>query len=258
MTDRPTASTITDTQLDQLYDRLEKLAKTIHAFPDANEAANLAHARAQRDEFIARAKRAEAAITIEPPTAATILAARHLDATEGRVQVDTIVDTATRAAIDRVLAYVTKAHNSPITPVDEPTTAAEVTALENRLRLAHQARRAKEHQLDGIRRALCDAGFMQDDDPYSHADLEDVIRQNAPDPAATEATELGKTTRVFAALHRSAETDVTRVIDLYERWVKAGPPIGVSMTGYCEWWHEHLAELHDAVRPPNDDPRRPA
>lgn len=52
-----------------------------------------------------------------------------------------------------------------------------VTTLERRLSLAHTARRAKEHQLDGIRRALCDAGFMQDDDPYGHADLADVIRQ---------------------------------------------------------------------------------
>ena len=48
---------------------------------------------------------------------------------------------------------------------------------QKRLHLAHQARRAKEHQLDGIRRALCDTGVIQDDDPYSHADLEDVIRQ---------------------------------------------------------------------------------
>lgn len=53
----------------------------------------------------------------------------------------------------------------------------QVGVLQNRLRLAHKARRAKEHQLDGIRRALCDAGFMEDDDPYSHADLADVIRQ---------------------------------------------------------------------------------
>ena len=53
----------------------------------------------------------------------------------------------------------------------------KVGELQNRLRLAHQARRAKEHQLDGIRRALCDAGFMDDDDPYSHADLAVVIRQ---------------------------------------------------------------------------------
>lgn len=50
-------------------------------------------------------------------------------------------------------------------------------ALEHRLRLAHAARRAKEHQLDDIRRALCDAGFMRDDDPYGHADLAGVIRQ---------------------------------------------------------------------------------
>jgi len=53
----------------------------------------------------------------------------------------------------------------------------QVGVLQKRLRLAHEARRAKEHQLDGIRRALCDADFMQDDDPYGHADLEDVIRQ---------------------------------------------------------------------------------
>lgn len=55
--------------------------------------------------------------------------------------------------------------------------ADPTAALEHRLRLAHQARRAKEHQLDDIRRALCDAEFMQDDDPYGHADLAGVIRQ---------------------------------------------------------------------------------
>lgn len=48
-----------------------------------------------------------------------------------------------------------------------------------RLDLAHQARRAKDDQLAGIRRALCDTGIIRDDDPYSHADLADVIRQNA-------------------------------------------------------------------------------
>ncbi|AQS70866.1 hypothetical protein [Streptomyces pactum] len=87
---------------------------------------------------------------------------------------------------------------------------------ETRLRLAHQARRAKEHQLDDIRRALCDIGFMDDDDPYSHADLAEVIRQNgralevneaneadtddltAPAPAATEATKPATTTAVAA------------------------------------------------------------
>lgn len=57
---------------------------------------------------------------------------------------------------------------------------------EHRLDLAHQARRAKEHQLDDIRRALCDAGYIRDDDPYSHADLADVIRQTAPAEATLD------------------------------------------------------------------------
>lgn len=40
-----------------------------------------------------------------------------------------------------------------------------------------------------------------------------------------------QTAVVLAALHRSAEADVTRVIDLYERWVKAGPPpIGAALS----------------------------
>ncbi|WP_371099899.1 hypothetical protein [Streptomyces sp. PU_AKi4] len=59
-----------------------------------------------------------------------------------------------------------------------PSQDTDPAVLQKRLRLAHQARRAKEHQLDDIRRALCDIGFMEDDDPYSHADLADVIRQN--------------------------------------------------------------------------------
>ncbi|EFE65772.1 predicted protein [Streptomyces viridosporus ATCC 14672] len=64
---------------------------------------------------------------------------------------------------------------------------------------------------------------------------------------APEAAEKEKTTRVFAALHRSAEEDVTRVIDLYEQWVKAGPPpLGVSLS---RWWDARLAELHDAINP---------
>jgi hypothetical protein len=53
----------------------------------------------------------------------------------------------------------------------------KVGELQQKLRLAHKARRAKEHQLDGIRRALCDAGFMEEEDPYGHADLDEVIRQ---------------------------------------------------------------------------------
>lgn len=76
----------------------------------------------------------------------------------------------------------------------------------------------------------------------------DMVKPSGP--AAIEATELATTTRVFAALHRSAEQDVSRVIDLYERWVKAGPPpLG---TPIARWWDARLAELHDAIRPLKD------
>lgn len=54
-----------------------------------------------------------------------------------------------------------------------------------------------------------------------------------------------KTTRVFAGLHKSAESDVSRVIALYEQWVAQGaPPLGVSMS---RWWDKKLAELHNAI-----------
>ncbi|WP_019328838.1 hypothetical protein [Streptomyces sp. TOR3209] len=57
-----------------------------------------------------------------------------------------------------------------------------------------------------------------------------------------------KTARVFAALHRSAEDTVTRVIALYEQWVKAGPPpLGTST---ARWWDARLVELHNAIQPP--------
>ncbi|MET9729647.1 hypothetical protein ABZZ79_02970 [Streptomyces sp. NPDC006458] len=63
------------------------------------------------------------------------------------------------------------------------------------------------------------------------------------------------TTRVTAALHRSAEEDLARVIAVYERWKQAGPPpIGTSLS--C-WWDERLAELHIAVHPPADESDTP-
>lgn len=94
------------------------------------------------------------------------------------------------------------------------------------------------------------------DDPTSDANFVRVYHPDEeqprcqPETAGTEETEREKTTRVFAALHRSAEQDVTRVTDLYERWVKAGPPpLGVSVS---RWWDARLAELHDAIRPSAD------
>ncbi|MFJ8054927.1 hypothetical protein [Streptomyces sp. NPDC096142] len=64
------------------------------------------------------------------------------------------------------------------------------------------------------------------------------------------------TTRVFAALHRSAEETVTRVISLYEQWVNAGPPpLGESM---ARWWDRRLAELHAAINGPVTEPGSPS
>ncbi|MDT0567887.1 hypothetical protein RM704_10465 [Streptomyces sp. DSM 3412] len=201
----------------------------------------------------------------------------------------------------------------------------ELAQCRRRNRLAHKARRAKEHQLDGIRRALCDIGAIQDDDPYSHADLEDVIRQagrldeltaavaadldsygededqhcgpvvppsfmdtirqdetaRVEHAAAVEAAtapawlreqiavavrsvlyqdlpgDMGQhvadavlavilpVTRITAALTRDSEAAVQRVIALYERWVKAGPPrLGTSL---ARSWDERLVELREAV-----------
>lgn len=53
------------------------------------------------------------------------------------------------------------------------------------------------------------------------------------------------TTRLLGDLHRSAHEDLARVIDLYERWCKAGPPpLGTSIS---RWWDERLLELRHAV-----------
>ncbi|MGW7688830.1 hypothetical protein ACWGMA_08040 [Streptomyces asiaticus] len=67
---------------------------------------------------------------------------------------------------------------------------------------------------------------------------------------APGATEMEKSARILSGLHRSTEADVTRVIELYEQWVKAGPPpLGTSAS---RWWDKRLAELHDAILPPTD------
>lgn len=52
-------------------------------------------------------------IRLEPPSGAVILAARHLDATEGPVQVGRILTDDDRSAINMVLRYVARAHNAP-------------------------------------------------------------------------------------------------------------------------------------------------
>lgn len=45
------------------------------------------------------------------------------------------------------------------------------------------------------------------------------------------------------------KTVLARLTALYERWVKAGPPLGVSMS---RWWDARLIELRDAITPPQE------
>jgi hypothetical protein len=86
--------------------------------------------------------------------------------------------------------------------------------------------------------------------------IRDALDQPEPAPAANEPPVDRQTALVLAALHRSAEADVSRVISLYERWVKAGPPpIGTSMS---RWWDIRLAELHDAILNQPTQPAPPA
>lgn len=103
----------------------------------------------------------------------------------------------------------------------------QVDELQNRLRLAHQARRAKEHQLDGIRRALCDAGFMEEDDPYGHADLEDVIRQAGElmGPLLAEVTaarKFAEEMRDFCSPHGVAADYADRLVEVMDRAKETG------------------------------------
>lgn len=102
--------------------------------------------------------------------------------------------------------------------------------------------------LAGISRAR-DAARLHGQGLLSTAELYAVIEAvDMPGPAVTETAELEKTARVFAALHQSAEQDVSRVIALYEQWVKAGPPpLGVPL---ARWWDKRLVELHDALDGP--------
>jgi hypothetical protein len=80
-------------------------------------------------------------------------------------------------------------------------------------------------------------------------------REAAPEQRRPETGPVDPTTtRVFAALYRSAEDTVTRVIDLVERWTAAGPPpIGTSM---ARWWDTRLVELRNAINPAPEQ-RRP-
>lgn len=98
----------------------------------------------------------------------------------------------------------------------------QVGLLQNRLRLAHRARRGKEHQLDDVRRALCDIGFMDDDDPYSHADLAEVIRQNGA--ALREVGEADGADAADLAAQRERDQLATVLAEVLRHFTERGYP----------------------------------
>lgn len=64
------------------------------------------------------------------------------------------------------------------------------------------------------------------------------------------------TCRITAGLARDSAAAVQRVIALYERWVKAGPPaLGTSVS---RSWDQRLIELRDAVLPDDVQARPPS
>ncbi|MCX4703898.1 hypothetical protein [Streptomyces sp. NBC_01373] len=79
-------------------------------------------------------------------------------------------------------------------------------------------------------------------DPELRRQLKAAVK--ALGTSETENAELRR-----ALVHCPHKEPVTRVIDLHERWVKAGPPpLGASL---ARWWDKRLVELHNAIRPPD-------
>ncbi|MET7713720.1 hypothetical protein [Streptomyces sp. NPDC005407] len=124
---------------------------------------------------------------------------------------------------------------------------------EHRLRLAHEARRAKAAQLDEIKRAMLDVGLMDDDDPYSHADLADVIRQTAA--GDRDAAEAGRDAlkKAHVALAEQAGKDqaaIGRVREFAADIERAG----WSQAAIAR---RILAELNPQEQPPGARPTHP-
>lgn len=106
---------LTETQAAAVRDAdLPRGARITREVIDEAVRQHVAEAHPTEEQAVPNPKR----ITIDAPNGATVLAARHLDATEGPVQVGSTVDTATRSAITVVLRYIAKAHNSPAAPAE--------------------------------------------------------------------------------------------------------------------------------------------
>lgn len=272
MTDRKTASTITDAELDELY---ADLARYEEVLGEMNE--NAVAAAKQLAATEQRADKAEAALAAVQRAARGIGAWGVLQAADKTLQqqpshrftarpVDPEMERiatqrAEQAAAkhERAAEQLAALNPSGSTREQLPTDILAAITVPPYLSTACQTAGACETA----------AGTHRTERPWlaAHAEeLHDRCRLNhkftgqlctcschgEPAPAGTEATEIETTAQVFAALHRSAEQDISRVIALYEQWVKAGPPpLGTPMS---RWWDARLVELHDAILPPEQQP----
>lgn len=181
---RPTASTITDLQLDDLHAEVDRLTAELE---DAEQAAD--RFRRERDTAQAANERVHA------------LAA----------QLDEFAENALRSN-DREL-YKAIASDIRTRTGSRAPVLAPADALHAALRRVH----------DLADRVEAGAPWADNRDDVARRIRDAATIPPGPDPAESDA-ELAATARVFAGLHRSAEETVIRVIDLHERWVAAGPP----------------------------------
>lgn len=148
-------------------------------------------------------------ITIDAPSEATILAARHLDATEGRVQIGATVDPSTRSAITCVLRYIAKAHNSP---------AAIPT---------HEV--SRYDQLSPLARALVDDYDALDLAKMLVAAQNDIAScktQQWPQRLARAERERDLARQHAAAIAAQRDRLRQRMNNLADRWERDAPPPG--------------------------------
>ncbi|WP_309029074.1 hypothetical protein [Streptomyces alfalfae] len=210
---RHTADTITDDELDALYERADRAEAAI---------ARVRGVATQLEEFAENALRVDDQKLYR--TIASDLRAK-VDDVPGPAATEA-TEPAWVAAID---AFI-RLEGPKVTVADDEITI-EGLRIEKPARLTIHA---GQRRLKLMHNALYDFSAIN------------VCRDETCTCHAASETE--KTARVFAGLHRSAEQDVTRVIALYEQWVKAGPPpLGVLLS---LWWDARLAELHDAILPP--------
>lgn len=231
MTDRHTVDSINSDQLDELYDDLARARQEL-ADRGAAESADAA-----AGSYAGRAEEAEARLA-------------RVCAEVDRWKLNTLEPQTMRAVSDIGRA------------LDEPGPERAITQPEPWVHIALTS----PHPVTANTSALAIADHLTAEFPGVSMQITTNAVEASPscspnnpetepnNSAATEATDIETTARVFAALHRSAEETVTRVIALYEQWVKAGaPPLGVPMS---RWWDRRLIELHDAIRPAADESAR--